>query len=320
MTRFGRAYTVCSDNGGHPDMFSGPFEIEGDLQRLSLIRQEATRSTASCPFAISDTFEIDLSRLSNRAQPEKGVGRGPQLKDLSKELFSIHELVSQNVAERIEIYREQHPDSPIFSAVTLFGPIDYGRLETATTRAIAWLLDPNMPHGLGSDVARSLLSLLGAEAKEKQEAIHVESVVPEYRTKNGKRIDVWMEGNKASGGRSMSVPWTIFIEAKIDASESADQLKAYEAEIPKNRDWYGIYLTPDGCKPSGDRWVPVSFQQLAKNLVACYECRKAAAGAAFLKLFIAGLLQDVLDRPLPIPGHSFNSFHVADLMTSFLEQ
>src|SRR5262245_8400373 len=40
-------------------------------------------------------------------------------------------------------------DDPIFCPVSLFGTIDLGRLETAHTRTLAWLFDPQGEHGFG---------------------------------------------------------------------------------------------------------------------------------------------------------------------------
>src|SRR5262245_56355407 len=43
--------------------------------------------------------------------------------------------------------RELSDDDPLRCPISLFRTMDYGRLETAHTRTLAWLLDPQREHG-----------------------------------------------------------------------------------------------------------------------------------------------------------------------------
>src|SRR5262245_41158484 len=62
--------------------------------------------------------------------------------------------------ELLEQYLRQLPsDDPLFNPVSLFGTIDYGRLEIAHTRALAWLLGDH-EHGFGSKLIESQLLYL----------------------------------------------------------------------------------------------------------------------------------------------------------------
>jgi hypothetical protein len=49
-------------------------------------------------------------------------------------------------------------DDPIRCPISLLGTLDFGRLETAHTRTLAWLLDPGREHGFGAHLLRSLLA------------------------------------------------------------------------------------------------------------------------------------------------------------------
>src|SRR3989442_10285006 len=64
-------------------------------------------------------------------------------------------------------------DDPLLGQVSLFATMDYGRLETAHTRALAWMLD-NQEHGFGNQLLEALLRHL---LKDRQIRLtHVEQV------------------------------------------------------------------------------------------------------------------------------------------------
>ncbi|MHB8743862.1 MAG: PD-(D/E)XK nuclease family protein [Sulfuricaulis sp.] len=260
-------------------VFSSRYVVESDLNRLAILTESQDHSVLS-----------KLSRILNE----------------------IEEDVFRSVEDRLNVYKNKHQDSPVFSVATLFGPIDYGRLETATTRAIAWLIDPEQPHGFGCDVADLVMRLVDERGGGSRRLRSVSAVIPEKRTKRGGRIDVWAEGRWNDGAR-----WTLLIEAKIDAVESQDQLKRYEDEVRGIPEWIGIFLTRDGSMPtsSNAKWKSLSFQALANALVRYYtSAGRGKRGSDFLRLFAAGILRDILERPVPIAIKQNNRFEIADLL------
>ena len=93
--------------------------------------------------------------------------------------------------------------------------MDSGRLETAHTRALAWLLDKG-GHGFGSRLLAALLSHL-AEGREIL-LTHVSKVESEHLIQGGPssldagRIDVLAEGRWEESGKEVS--WRLVIEAR----------------------------------------------------------------------------------------------------------
>ena len=268
---------------------------------------------SSTPFSSSFSIEKDLARLSDLD------GTVHELKELSHLLKQIEEPVFASIQKRLEEYRGKHPSSPIFCAATLFGPIDYGRLETATTKALAWLMDPSQPHEFGSDIARRILSLV----EPRRSVDHVTRVIPEkivgkqVKDKHRKRMDIYAEGVWSDQNR-----WAMVIEAKIDAIESLEQLGHYEEAARDGREWIGIFLTPEGTSPHTEReakWKVLSFRHLADDMLSYYleqveVANEKRAGADFLRLFIAGLLRDILELPVPVSSAQNNRFEIADFL------
>jgi len=131
--------------------------------------------------------------------------------------------------------------------------MDFGRLETALTRALAWLLDKE-EHGFGSSLLDALLRhLLDGRAIHLTE---VEKAASEYLIQCGPssldagRIDVLAEGRWVESGKEAR--WRLVIEAKIDAWEGEDQLSKYDDWIESNtqtEEVVRVFLTPDGRQP-----------------------------------------------------------------------
>lgn len=65
-----------------------------------------------------------------------------------------------SLKQRIDKLREQDRDNPCFGRISLFGSMDLGRWETAHTSFLAWLFDPNQPHGFGGSIIATVLNKL----------------------------------------------------------------------------------------------------------------------------------------------------------------
>jgi hypothetical protein len=183
-------------------------------------------------------------------------------------------------------------DDPLFCPISLFGTIDYGRMETAHTNALAWLLDPSRPHDFGDSLLRSLLSWYKGTPHVGQ--LHRVKVANEYLISGG-RLDIHVEGEWEDSGAT--TPWVLIVEAKIDAWEGEDQLPKYDkwlAAHARGRLPLRIFLTADGRLPAGsDEWKPMSFLQMVQVFRKTYSDLKEAAGFHFLRFYLAGVLQDI---------------------------
>lgn len=298
-------------------MLSNTFSIEQDLRKLAhlLDAQPSAQMTSDVKEIFSGRYSVedDLSLIRNlgmQSFDQHAISRF-DLCRLSEQLSLIEKPVFSMVADCLAQYQGEHPDSPLFSTATLFGPIEYGRLETAVTRALAWLIDSDQPHGFGCGISNLILNLVKA-TEPNRSVTKVTLCMPERFISAGKRIDIWAEGEWSD-----STQWTLIIEAKIDASESTDQLKNYETAMADLDNCISVYLTPDGSLPksAGTRhWEALSFQLLADALTSYYLTVCRAKGADFLRLFTAGLLRDVLDWPIPVTAKRNNRFEIADLI------
>ncbi len=90
-----------------------------------------------------------------------------------------------------------HSEDPLRGQVSLFGTMDFGRLETAHTRTLAWMLG-DREHGFGNQLLEALLRHLRKDRRICR--THVDQVESEHavdcgpaRTEAG-RIDVLAKG------------------------------------------------------------------------------------------------------------------------------
>jgi PD-(D/E)XK nuclease superfamily protein len=189
-------------------------------------------------------------------------------------------------------------DDPLRCPISLFGTMDYGRLETAHTRTLAWLLNPKKEHGFGSKLLEALL----LRVEGKRLPIDVEEVASEYLIDDptiAGRIDVLARGHwiEKSGHR---IPWILVIEAKIEAWEGAEQLSRYEEwlrgdDSGENREVFRVFLTPDARQAATARqdWTLLRFQELVEAFRDVLDQLRDKPGYHYLRFYIAGVLRDV---------------------------
>jgi hypothetical protein len=183
-----------------------------------------------------------------------------------------------------------------------------GRLEVAHTRTLAWLLDPKREHGFRD----TLLQALCRHVRNSDEVlrlgvknVHVERFHRNIDEDGAGRTDIWIEG---SWTEPNSKPWLIVIEAKIDSPLGSRQLERYDKEIDtwredhnvRRKDVHRILLTthhtlPDG---TGKDWIPLSFVELARLFVTTSQSLRHEAGYEFFRLYLAGVLKNILDLPI----------------------
>jgi len=198
-------------------------------------------------------------------------------------------------------------DDPLRCPISLFGVMERGRLETAHTAVLAWLLDPRREHGFGPALLAELLTRLAGPTDPS--SIIVEKCEPEFAIAEG-RLDVLLQGTARRVDDESSWSWLLMIEAKIDANEGVQQLKRYDKWAQKyshGRDILRLFLTPDGrpAETADDDWTPISFL----DLVCLFRkhCPDLAhkPGYHFLRYYIAGVLKDIYHWNLPIGDPEF---------------
>ncbi len=253
---------------------------------------------------------------------------------LQQAVISVANLTS--LAEDLKTWRSHHQrllqqylaqlpsDDPLLGPVSLFGTMDYGRLETAHTRTLAWMLD-NREHGFGTQLLEALLRYL---LKGRQIRLtHVDQVKSEYlvdygpaRTESG-RIDVLAKGRWEEMGKE-EVSWLLVIEAKIDAEESEEQLSQYDdwlERCPQPTEVIRVFLTPDGraARTSSAEWQVLKFVELA-SVFRRVSGLQDTPGYHFLRYYLTGVLKDIYRLPVPISSDCENPYPAVDYLKSVL--
>lgn len=261
----------------------------------------------------SENFNNDLARA--------------HLSLISKQLscaFDTLRLKSKkNLSLAINKSLEYDKDNPIFYPVSLFRPLDMGRLEIAHTKTLAWLLKPKAEHGFGVYCLKQLLTFLSKHhPQDNLSSIDAcpegSLVLAEKRTQCGSRIDVWA---KVFCRKSRS-NWLIVIEAKISHTESSGQLAKYDQEIKRftkeNPDAkvVRLFLTTDrkNHTTSKEHWVPITYEDI---FVAFWKNSKLIAekpGYQFLRLYLSGLLSDLQSWHLPLDKENSNPYIATTLL------
>lgn len=221
------------------------------------------------------------------------------------------------------------PHDPLLCPISLFGTMDLGRLERAHSRTLAWLLDPRHAHGFGSELLRELLQL--ARPDVDFSALAVRETFAEYPIEisnfGSGYFDIWSRGTWRVGEREE--PWLLVVEAKVDAAEGVQQLEKYDAWLAAHAPSHGapatsqaapagattiirVFLTPGGHASQADspHWLPISFADLVRVFRRPLMRAVGSDGFHFLRFYLAGILRDVCNWPLPITADVRDPYHL----------
>ena len=281
-----------------------------------------------CPQAddgnLSLNFLKDLERAYSHARAFS----------LQEPVISVADLNS--LAAELKTWRSYHQrllqqylallpsDDPLRSPVSLFGTMDYGRLETAHTRALAWLLG-DREHGFGFQLLEALLlHLLEGRQVRLTHVDRVESESPVYcgpASVDAGRLDILAEGRWEELGKEVS--WRLVIEAKIDAEEGEEQLSRYDNWLERcseSAEVLRVFLTPDDRKPqtSSAEWQALSYLDLASVLRRVSSGLQDKPGYHFLRYYLTGVLRDICGLPVPISPNCENPYAANDYLQSVL--
>lgn len=208
-------------------------------------------------------------------------------------------------------------DDPLRCPISLFGTMDYGRLETAHTRALGWLLDRKKEHGFGDTLLQALLEKVTGRSSC-VECTYITCESPLKEGDKAGRIDIYAEGHwiKTDGQHS---PWLLMLEAKVDAWEGDSQLERYEVSLKQSgREPVRVFLTPAGrqAETASNEWTVLSFQELAEAFRGVMDKLQDEPGYHFLRFYLAGVLKDVCSWPIPIKAECDDPYSVLSYMKS----
>jgi hypothetical protein len=226
--------------------------------------------------------------------------------DLARLGAALSSWRSRTIAEVNKRIKDIPPDDPLYCSISLFATLGYSRLETAHTRALAWLLDPKAEHGFGDALLRRLL--VACQQGRNIEGLHVDVVKPE-RPIEGRRLDVFACGAAEVDGKM--TPFVLVIEGKIDAEVGERQLLDYAQWVQENhgdREAILVFLTADGraSEEEDGKWHALSFADLVMILRDGMEELREMQGYHYLRYYLAGVLRDVCRWPIPLDKDKVN--------------
>jgi PD-(D/E)XK nuclease superfamily protein len=278
----------------------------------------------------ADEFLPILARKFDEARKRRAAQHGTFLADLRKVYAQIRRTEPDLVALskklddwRAEKRREMRhyladlpDDDPLRCAISLYGAMDYGRLETAHTRTLTWLLDPKREHGFAD---RLITALLAELAEGWNEGTHEITRISSERIGYG-RFDIVAEGTWMPVAQE-PVKWLLVIEAKIDAWEGERQLARYDEWIEAhagNRRALRVFLTPDAraSATACEEWTALSFLRLACILRGAFKDLQDKPGYHFLRFYLTGVLKDICRWSIPVgdPDHCADPYGVVEYL------
>lgn len=169
--------------------------------------------------------------------------------------------------KRKETSRKEAPD---FNPILL---LDRKYCELTHSRILAWALDSESNHGQGDIFFRNFfIKFLSNEFPSSPYRVVTEHAMDESR------IDVMVR----------SAEYLVFIENKTLSGEGEEQTEREHRDMGKMAEsenittTYPVYLSPAGDKPSSDKWIAVSYEQLAR----CMEEAAESAEPPHIQYFI----------------------------------
>jgi hypothetical protein len=203
-----------------------------------------------------------------------------------------------SLRDRLDLSNE-----PAALPTTLLRPLGRGLDECTHTRMLGALLDRTQNRDLATRLLKAMLDALDAkhafgEAELASATVEIEPGWDYKRT----TVQPDLVISLSSGG----VRRLVVIENKIRATDHENQLDSY-ALLARERDKDAllIYLTPHGAEPelakqTADDWQKLSYWKLAiawrRELATS---RESGTWTDMLRLYLASILQDVLNVHLP---------------------
>lgn len=158
--------------------------------------------------------------------------------------------------------------------------------EIKHTSYLAYLLQPNNPHGFGHVPLRRFLNCIADASGEIDKLdIYTRDLAGASVRREWNKIDLLVE---IPSSEPDAAGWVVAVEVKVNATESDTQLSRY-ADILSSayssaggKDWkvVHIFLTLDGQLPSEENqalWAPMGFRPLVDELESVVETTTSAS-------------------------------------------
>jgi hypothetical protein len=186
------------------------------------------------------------------------------------DLQTLEALVVDNPdLERLEALLDQF---------NIFEAIGATHVELRHSDFLAFLLNPEQPHGLGDDFVKRLLQKSLGDASSNDVPITPID------------LDIWdLDGLEVRREwRNIDLllldedhNMAVIIENKIKSGEHSNQLHRYwkivQNRFPNFRTW-ALYLTPEGDQPSHEEYDPISYTMIAELVENLLQTRQSTLG------------------------------------------
>lgn len=166
----------------------------------------------------------------------------------------------------------------------LFEAIGHTRREERHSDFLAFLLDPNQPHGLGAKfLTRFAMEVVRTTRRASPIALS-EIVLADFTG-----CDVRREHSLGQSGRldvlcvDETHKFLLAVENKVDLGEGEDQLNKYRRHLEdRYEDFHRVlaYLTPDKDEPSDGNWVEIGYGEVLSIVEALAEEYRESLGDA----------------------------------------
>ncbi|RME60142.1 hypothetical protein D6779_02720 [Candidatus Parcubacteria bacterium] len=149
----------------------------------------------------------------------------------------------------------------LLSEFNIFEALGAVRAEMRHSNFLAFLLNPSQNHGLGDAFAKALLKTLLAEAADPSISpidVDVWNLDEAIILREWQNVDILLVDERNH--------LVVLIENKIDSSEHSNQLQRYYSIVSQHhphKTLVPLFLTPEGDTPSDDRYIPISYRQIA---------------------------------------------------------
>lgn len=161
----------------------------------------------------------------------------------------------------------------------IFEAVGVVRQELRHSDFLAFLLNPQQPHGLGDVFLKSLLQKVlqgarGADLPINLIDLDVWSLEETTVQREWRNIDILLLNEEKK--------LAVIIENKVGASEHSEQLDRYHQTVEQNYPGYsiiGVFLTPEGESPSDARFLTVSYCTVADLVESLVTRRESILGS-----------------------------------------
>ena len=217
---------------------------------------------------------------------------------------AISALESLLVGRESKDFRELDRLTNVFCPFEAVGMV---RQEIRHSNFLAYILDPNKPHGFDDAILEDFLYLLSLQGDARFDASRLDFYFADLSKATVRRewrnIDLLIEVPPGSmSGTQHGI--VIAIELKVDARESKDQLPRYkeviQKEFPQNYRHAFVFLTARSELASGENsedWLELGLEQVAERLEALSERFKPEPGAGTLLAYTRMLRRHILENP-----------------------